>query len=53
MTTACYLNLTVAAIFRGRMSMREIDEQMLNTQNKYSSYFVDWIPNNVKRVKHE
>ena len=40
--------LTVAAIFRGRMSVREVDEQMLNTQNKNSTYFVEWIPNNVK-----
>merc|ERR1719318_2331137 len=40
--------LTVAAVFRGRMSMKEVDEQMLNIQNKNSSYFVEWIPNNVK-----
>ncbi|XP_041792515.1 tubulin beta-1 chain-like [Chelmon rostratus] len=40
--------LTVVAIFRGRMSMKEVDEQMLNVQNKNSSYFVEWIPNNVK-----
>ena len=40
--------LTVSALFRGRMSMKEIDEQMLNVQNKNSSYFVEWIPNNVK-----
>lgn len=40
--------LTVAAIFRGRMSMKEIDEQMAAVQNKNSSYFVEWIPNNVK-----
>ena len=26
--------LTVAAVFRGRMSMKEVDEQMLNVQNK-------------------
>ncbi|XP_066569344.1 tubulin beta chain-like [Amia ocellicauda] len=39
---------TVAAVFRGRMSMKEVDEQMLNVQNKNSSYFVEWIPNNVK-----
>ena len=26
----------------------EVDEQMLNVQNKNSSYFVEWIPNNVK-----
>uniref|UniRef100_A0A2K5F4K0 Tubulin/FtsZ 2-layer sandwich domain-containing protein n=1 Tax=Aotus nancymaae TaxID=37293 RepID=A0A2K5F4K0_AOTNA len=41
--------LTVAAVFRGRMSMKEVDEQMLNVQNKNSSYFVEWIPNNVLR----
>ncbi|XP_074253159.1 tubulin beta chain-like [Saimiri boliviensis] len=40
--------LTVAAIFRGRMSMREVDEQMFNIQNKNSSYFAEWLPHNVK-----
>jgi tubulin beta len=40
--------LTVAAIFRGRMSMKEVDDQILNVQNKNSSYFADWIPHNVK-----
>merc|ERR1712032_1623364 len=40
--------LTVAAMFRGRMSMKEVDEHMLNVQNKNSAYFVEWIPNNVK-----
>ncbi|XP_041768412.1 tubulin beta chain-like isoform X2 [Anopheles merus] len=40
--------LTCAAIFRGSMSMKEVDQQMLNIQSKYSSYFVEWIPNNVK-----
>jgi tubulin beta len=40
--------LTAAVIFRGRMSMKEVDQQMLNIQNKNASYFVDWIPNNVK-----
>uniref|UniRef100_A0A2K5D6Y4 Tubulin beta chain n=1 Tax=Aotus nancymaae TaxID=37293 RepID=A0A2K5D6Y4_AOTNA len=39
---------TVAAVFRDRMSMKEVDEQMLNVQNKNSSCFVEWIPNNVK-----
>merc|ERR1712027_300583 len=33
---------------RGRMSTKEVDEQMLNVQNKNSSYFVEWIPNNIK-----
>merc|ERR1719201_2247668 len=37
--------LTAAACFRGNISTREVDEQMLNVQNKNSSYFVDWIPN--------
>merc|ERR1712179_890453 len=40
--------LTVAAVFRGHMSMKEVDEQMMNIQNKNSNYFVEWIPNNVK-----
>jgi tubulin beta len=26
----------------------QVDEQMLNIQNKNSSYFVEWIPSNVK-----
>ena len=40
--------LTVAAIFRGRVSMKEVDDQMFNVQNKNSSFFVEWIPNNIK-----
>jgi tubulin beta len=40
--------LTASALFRGRMSTKEVDEQMLNVQNKNSSYFVEWIPNNIK-----
>jgi len=40
--------LTVAAIFRGKVSMKEVDEQMCAIQNKNSSFFVEWIPNNVK-----
>merc|ERR1712194_262450 len=40
--------LTAFAMFRGRMSTKEVDEQMLNGQNKNSSYFVGWIPNNIK-----
>jgi tubulin beta len=40
--------LTVAAVFRGRMSMKEVEEQMYNVQNKNSSYFVEWIPQNIK-----
>ena len=44
--------LTVAAMFRGRCSMKEVDDQMLSVQTKNSSYFVEWIPNNVKS-KHK
>merc|ERR1712070_642167 len=39
--------LTAASLFRGRMSTKEVDEQMLNVQNKNSSYFVEWVPNNI------
>ena len=28
--------------------MREVDEQMLSMQNKFSTNFVEFIPNNVK-----
>jgi len=30
------------------MSMREVEEQMLNVKEKNSSYFVEWIPDNLK-----
>ena len=40
--------LTVAAIFRGRVSMKEVDEQMAGIQDKNTEYFVEWIPNNIK-----
>lgn len=33
---------------KGAMSMKEVDSQILAIQNKNSSYFVEWIPNNVK-----
>ena len=39
---------TVAAVFRGRISMKEVDEQMAGIQDKNSSFFVQWIPNNIK-----
>jgi len=40
--------LTASAMFRGKIATKEVDEQMLNIQNKNSSYFVEWIPNNIK-----
>ncbi|RUS73182.1 hypothetical protein EGW08_019056 [Elysia chlorotica] len=42
--------LTAAAVFRGRLSTKEVDEQMAGVQAKNSKYFVEWIPNNVKTV---
>ncbi|GMH78474.1 hypothetical protein TL16_g07814, partial [Triparma laevis f. inornata] len=40
--------LTCAMMFRGRMSSKERSSQMMNVVNKNSSYFVEWIPNNLK-----
>jgi len=40
--------LTASAMFRGKIATKEVDEQMLNIQNKNSSIFVEWIPNNIK-----
>lgn len=37
----------VAAVFRGKVAMKDVEEQMQNVQNKNSAYFVEWIPNNV------
>jgi len=40
--------LTAAVTFRGGFSSKDVDEHMLNMQMKNSSYFVEWIPNNIK-----
>jgi len=40
--------LTASALFRGKVSTKEIDQQMVNIQTKNSGYFVEWIPNNIK-----
>jgi len=40
--------LTAAALFRGRISTKEVEEQMSNVSSKSASYFVEWIPNNIK-----
>jgi len=42
--------LTCCALFRGRIATVEVDEQMINVQNKNSAYFVEWIPNNIITV---
>ncbi|MCO5548489.1 hypothetical protein L7F22_001949 [Adiantum nelumboides] len=40
--------LTASAMFRGRMSTKEVEEQVFNVQSRNSAYFVEWIPNNIK-----
>ena len=40
--------LTCAMMFRGVMSSKEVDDQMMTMVNKNSTYFVEWIPNNLK-----
>lgn len=40
--------LTTAAIFRGLMSTKEVDEQMMAIQHKNKQFFANWIPNNIK-----
>jgi len=40
--------LTASTLFRGKMSTKDVEEQILNVQSKNSSYFVEWIPNNIK-----
>lgn len=52
MMAACDLHhscsLTVASVSRGCTFTKEMDKQMFNIRNKNSSYFVEWITNNVK-----
>ena len=40
--------LTAAAMFRGQLAMRDVEETISEMQNAHSSAFVDWIPNNMK-----
>lgn len=40
--------LTAAVYFRGKMSMKDVDEQMNLAQTRTSDSFVEWIPNNVQ-----
>jgi tubulin beta len=40
--------LTVAAFFRGKVSVKEVEDEMYKVQTKNSAYFVEWIPNNVQ-----
>lgn len=40
--------LTAAAYFRGKVSTKEVEDEMRKVQDKNSSQFVEWIPNNSK-----
>ncbi|KAK8093884.1 Tubulin beta chain [Apiospora hydei] len=40
--------LTCSAIFRGNVAMKTVEDQMYSVQQRNSSYFVEWIPNNVQ-----
>jgi len=40
--------LTASAVFRGGISTKDVDTTMTALQTKNSSYFVEWIPNNIK-----
>jgi tubulin beta len=40
--------LTASASFRGKVSTKDVDDQMMQIQSKLSPFFVEWIPNNMK-----
>lgn len=40
--------LTVATFFRGKVSVKEVEDEMHKVQIKNAEYFVEWIPNNVQ-----
>lgn len=40
--------LTISTIFRGKVSMKEVEDAIASARTKYSPYFVEWIPNNVQ-----
>ena len=49
----CGRYLTDTIIFRDRMSTKEVNEQMLNIKSENNTYFVYWIPNNIKSAVFE
>jgi len=40
--------LTAAALFRGRIATKDVEDQMSQVTTKNQNYFVEWIPNNIK-----
>ncbi|POY72048.1 hypothetical protein BMF94_4918 [Rhodotorula taiwanensis] len=45
--------LTVAAIWRGQVSMRDVDDSMAKAQQKHADNFVEWIPSNCQTAHCE
>ena len=40
--------LTIATMFRGHVSIKEVTKEMTSVRDRNSACFVEWIPNNVK-----
>ena len=40
-------------MLRGRMSTKEVDEPILNAKSENNSYFVEWIPKNIKSAAYD
>ncbi|WVO17904.1 tubulin beta chain [Cryptococcus depauperatus] len=43
--------LTVACYYRGKVSMKEVEDQIQAVQTKNSAYFVEWIPGNISAAQ--
>ena len=54
MMCACYPKdgkyFAATVMFRGRMSTKDVDKEILNFISNNKSYFVEWNPNNIKSV---
>jgi len=40
--------LTASCVFRGKLSTKEVEQQMLQIHDRHAAQFVEWIPNNIK-----
>merc|ERR1712232_1224555 len=40
--------LAACAVFRGNVSTKEVEQHMMEAQDKHSNSFVDWMPHNLK-----
>ena len=40
--------ISAATMFRGCVSTKECEDQVFNVSNRNSSYFMEWVPNNIK-----